>query len=126
MKKRVLSLLFAVSLVTIGCGAAESSIENGTGTSSVTEKVNESASNAELVEQSESTFVQQNESNKSTLSGTGEVIYYDPELVPSIPSYKVSDDFSNVTYHKYFAYLFEAEYDNEYNDTSLMRNALCC
>ncbi|MBP3274569.1 MAG: DUF3160 domain-containing protein, partial [Butyrivibrio sp.] len=58
------------------------------------------------------------------ISNAEETIYYDPDLVPSVPDYQVASDFSNVTYHKNFAYLFESEYDSEYNDTSKMRNAL--
>ena len=77
---------------------------------------------------SEDTAVPSTESaaDETAAEGTDEVgkIYYDPDLVPSVPDYKVEDDFSNVKYHKNFGYLFDPAYDNECTDTSLLRNAL--
>ncbi len=64
------------------------------------------------------------ESGTATEATADAEIYYDPNLVPSVPAYKVEPDFSNVKYHKYFAYLFDPEYDSDYNDTSILRNAL--
>jgi hypothetical protein len=132
MKKRVLSILLAISLVAVGCGAAESSKGNEDNIFARKAKELENAGNGASGESNEaSTTEQQAKSDDSQQSAPenaksdyDEVIYYDPNLVPSIPEYKVAEDFSNVTYHKYFAYLFESQYDSEYNDTSLLRNAL--
>ncbi|WP_158589482.1 DUF3160 domain-containing protein [Butyrivibrio sp. CB08] len=118
MKKRVLSMLLAVSLVVAGCGAA-GNVEQPQDTIQ-SESGEESSDEA----QTEVTSGQPDKPVSSLITDGEEVIYYDPDLVPSIPDYKVAADFSNVTYHKYFAWMFESEYDNEYNDTSKMRNAL--
>ncbi len=56
--------------------------------------------------------------------GDSEDIYYDESLVPSIPSYSVADDFSNVYYADKFASLFDPEYESEYNNVTALRDAL--
>ncbi len=121
MKKRVLSLILATALFASACGTARTpdqpaqspepdvaaQSQDATAQTPDTQAPSDASENADQVKEL-----------------TEEEIYYDPDLVPSVPAYKVEADFSNVKYHKYFAYLFDPEYDSEYNDTSLLRNAL--
>ncbi len=123
MKKRVLSMLLALSMVISACGAAGNTGDSGNEMSSE-DSVKAESTDGTSSEASQAHSGQPDKPVSSLISDTDEVIYYDPDLVPSVPDYKVLDDFSNVTYHKYFAYLFESEYDSEYNDTAAMRNAL--
>ena len=124
MKKRVLSMLLAISLVAAGCGAAGDITDVGNGASSGDEEQNLEPEEKTEAKESEKKTGQPENPVSSFITDQEEVIYYDPDLVPSVPEYKVASDFSNVTYHKNFAYLFESEYDSEYNNTALMRDAL--
>jgi hypothetical protein len=119
MKKKVLSLILSSTLFLSACGGAAAPAEA---------PVTDEGQQQEAAVTSEDTAVPSTESaaGETAAEGTDEVgkIYYDPDLVPSVPDYKVEDDFSNVKYHKNFGYLFDPAYDNEYTDTSLLRNAL--
>ncbi len=61
---------------------------------------------------------------RETLLGGQEEIYYDTSLVPSVEPYTVAPDFSNVEYAEEFAYLFDPQYDSEYNNATALRNSL--
>lgn len=123
MKKRVLSILLAVSLVATGCSSTGNLGDSENGQVSEDVPAGEDAGNsAEVLEPEDAAAPQK--AGTSLISNAEETIYYDPDLVPSVPEYQVASDLSNLTYHKNFAYLFESEYDSEYNDTSKMRNAL--
>jgi hypothetical protein len=124
MKKRVLSILLAMSLIAGGCGAAGEVSDVGNGVSSEDVPAGEDAGNGSDGAMDAGDDAAPQKTGTSLISNAEETIYYDPDLVPSVPEYQVASDFSNVTYHKNFAYLFESEYDSEYNDTSKMRNAL--
>ncbi|MBQ8031897.1 MAG: DUF3160 domain-containing protein [Butyrivibrio sp.] len=124
MKKRVLSMLLAISLIAGGCGAAGEVSDGGNAVSSEDVPAGEDAGNGSDGAMDAGDDAAPQKTGTSLISNAEETIYYDPDLVPSVPDYHVASDFSNVTYHKNFAYLFESEYDSEYNDTSKMRNAL--
>ncbi|MBP3782555.1 MAG: DUF3160 domain-containing protein [Butyrivibrio sp.] len=124
MKKRVLSMLLAMSLIAGGCGAAGEVSDVGNQVSSEDVPAAGDAGNGSDGAMDSGDDAAPQKTGTSLISNAEETIYYDPDLVPSVPDYQVASDFSNVTYHKNFAYLFESEYDSEYNDTSKMRNAL--
>jgi hypothetical protein len=56
---------------------------------------------------------------KTSLLGEEEETYYDPNIVPSVPSYSVNADFSNVVYEKDFNYLFFGD-----DEADALRNGL--
>ncbi|WP_051656824.1 DUF3160 domain-containing protein [Butyrivibrio sp. AE3004] len=92
----------------------------------VQEKEESTTSDAkENDEQSEEQAEKTDESlTNSTFLGSEEEIYYDANLKPSIPAYKVNDDFSNVEYDKMFDYKFNPEYTSEYNDPAKLKEML--
>lgn len=124
MKKRVLSMLLAISLVAGGCGAAGGVSDGENEVASEDVPAGEEAGSDSDEAGNAGNDAAPQKAGTSLISSAEETIYYDPDLVPSIPDYQVASDMSNITYHKNFAYLFEPEYDSEYNDTSKMRNAL--
>ncbi|MBP3277455.1 MAG: hypothetical protein J6M44_00720, partial [Butyrivibrio sp.] len=124
MKKRVLSMLLAMSLIAGGCGAAGEVSDVGNQVSSEDVPAAGDAGNGSDGAMDSGDDAAPQKTGTSLISNAEETIYYDPDLVPSVPEYQVASDLSNLTYHKNFAYLFESEYDSEYNDTSKMRNAL--
>ena len=104
MKKRIVSIVMAITMTMSLCGVA--------GCSS-TPNDPESASDSNSATNT-NTNVAQGTGTESAF-GYDEEIYYDPDLVPSIEPYKVADDFSNVVYHHYFDYMFDtsSEYGGE-------------
>jgi len=124
MKKRVLSMLLAISLVVAGCSSTGNlgNGENGEVSEDVPAGEDAGSDSDGALNTGDDAAPQK--AGTSLISNAEETIYYDPDLVPSVPDYQVASDMSNITYHKNFAYLFESEYDSEYNDTSKMRNAL--
>ncbi|MBE5829118.1 MAG: DUF3160 domain-containing protein [Butyrivibrio sp.] len=124
MKKRALSILLAMSLIAGGCGAAGEVSDVGNEVSSEDVPAAGDAGNGSDGDMDAGDDAAPQKTGTSLISNAEETIYYDPDLVPSVPEYQVASDLSNLTYHKNFAYLFESEYDSEYNDTSKMRNAL--
>ena len=124
MKKRVFAMVLSIALVMTGCGGAHTAGNGADETASQDATRTEETGDSSDDSNGGAGSGQPDKPVSSLISGAEETIYYDPDLVPSVPEYKVAADFSNVTYHKNFAYLFESEYDNDYNDTSLLRNAL--
>lgn len=124
-KKKLLSIMLASMMFLSACSAggkrAEEPLADNAAASDAAEEVSGSS---DLVISGVSDGDESAASGEDAAAESGEDIYYDTALVPSVPEYKVAADFSNVKYHKYFAYLFDPETDNEYNDTSLLRNAL--
>ena len=59
-----------------------------------------------------------------SLLGGEEEIYYDENLVPCVEPYTIAPDFSNVTYHPDYAYLFDPEYASEWRHPEQLRDAL--
>lgn len=59
-----------------------------------------------------------------SLLGDEEEIYYDESLVPCVEPYTIAPDFSNVTYHPDYAYLFDPQYKSDWNDPTPFRDAL--
>nr|WP_297766824.1 DUF3160 domain-containing protein [uncultured Butyrivibrio sp.] len=126
MKKRVLAMLLAVTMVT-GCSltpkepdtsadAENSETVSSTDVSTGNEKEDEAKADTEVVPVSTS--------GRTSLLGGEEVIYYDPDLVPSVPGYSVNPDFSNVVYNDNQKWTLDLEYQSEYNDVQSLRNAL--
>ncbi|MBE5823873.1 MAG: DUF3160 domain-containing protein [Butyrivibrio sp.] len=124
MRRRVLSMILAVALVATGCTSVGNPTDGETSVSSEDIPADGDAGNGSDGAMDAGDDAAPQKTGTSLISNAEETIYYDPDLVPSVPDYQVASDFSNVTYHKNFAYLFESEYDSEYNDTSKMRNAL--
>ena len=91
-----------------------------------TETDKEEKENETKVEQEENLSENSEEGTIMNVSllGDKEEIYYDENLVPSIPDYKVNDDFSNVVYDKKFDYLFNPENESEYNPVKDFRQSL--
>ncbi|MBE5826868.1 MAG: DUF3160 domain-containing protein [Butyrivibrio sp.] len=127
MKKRLIALLLTVSMVAAGCGAA------GTGTGSEgtddTDKaqVQQEQPDADPAADSQETTASAATTTnavKTSLLGDAEEIYYNELLKPCVEPYTIADDFSNVVYADRFANWFEPEYDSEYNNTALLREAL--
>ncbi|WP_408069747.1 DUF3160 domain-containing protein [Butyrivibrio sp. JL13D10] len=81
-------------------------------------------------EETEETAENNNEETESgkvintSILGDKEEIYYDENLVPSIPDYKVNDDFSNVVYDDKFSYMFDTKEESEYNHPIAFRQGL--
>ncbi len=124
MRRRVLSMILAVALVATGCTSAGNPTGGETSVSSEDVPADGDAGNTSAEAGDPGDVAAPVKAGTSLISNAEETIYYDPDLVPSVPEYQVAADLSNLTYHKNFAYLFESEYDSEYNDTSKMRNAL--
>lgn len=124
MRKRVLSVLLAISLVVAGCSSTGDLGNSESGVVSEDAPAGEDAGSDVSEAGGSGNVAAPEKTGTSLITDAEEVIYYDPDLVPSVPDYQVASDLSNVTYHQNFAYLFEPEYDSEYNDTSKMRNAL--
>ncbi|WP_051209024.1 DUF3160 domain-containing protein [Butyrivibrio sp. WCD3002] len=59
-----------------------------------------------------------------SLLGDSEEKYYDETIVPSVPDYKVAEDFSNVEYADKFSYFFDPAEDTSYNHVNELREAL--
>jgi hypothetical protein len=124
MRRRVLSMILAVALVATGCTSAGNPTDGETSVSSEDVPADGDAGNTSAEAGDPGDVAAPVKAGTSLISNAEETIYYDPDLVPSVPEYQVASDLSNLTYHKNFAYLFESGYDSEYNDTSKMRNAL--
>ncbi|MBO4912799.1 MAG: DUF3160 domain-containing protein [Butyrivibrio sp.] len=117
MKKRVVVFLMTLSVALSGCSFPKV----GGNTASDASSVSVSGEKTETTETDVNTSVA---SGKVYLLGDSEKKYYDENLVPSIPSYSVKEDFSNVVYNSHQASRFELEYQSEYNDVIGIRNAL--
>lgn len=126
MKKRVLAMLLAVTMVT-GCGLTPGE-QVSTGEDKLSEEkekeVQDTDKNASDSTQTGTQVEPVSASGKTGLLGGEEVIYYDPDLVPSVPSYSVNSDFSNVIYNENQKWTFDMEYQSDYNDVQSIRQAL--
>ena len=125
MKRRVLSMLLSMTMLCTACGAAGNSTnEQPGGQDQAAQEASEDAGSA-----SDQTETGDSSSTAAigklpSLLGDEEEIYYDEALVPSVEPYTIAPDFSNVTYHPDYAYLFEPQYKSEWNDPTLLRDAL--
>ncbi|WP_051204364.1 DUF3160 domain-containing protein [Butyrivibrio sp. VCD2006] len=153
MKKKIVSMLLVLSMTISGCTASttqgntsenqQTSSENETKeeanaeqsveeTKDETEQTEESANKEEAKQTDEAASSDDGEAAGNSeykaislsLLGDKEEIYYDENLVPSIPAYSVEKDFSNVEYDKRFESLFNTEYESEYNNVTEFKNKL--
>ncbi|MBQ6589285.1 MAG: DUF3160 domain-containing protein [Butyrivibrio sp.] len=115
MKKKVLVIVLSLAMLT-ACGKA--------GSVSTEQPQNATNDASQTVTSEEKTDVSEKESaetqvvplsSKASILGDEEIIYYDPNLVPSIPSYTVEPDLSNVVIHPSLDYTFNMEHEDEYN-----------
>ena len=115
MKKKVLAIVLSLAMLT-ACGKA--------GSVSTEQPQNATNDASQTVTSEENTDVSEKESaetqvvplsSKASILGDEEIIYYDPNLVPSIPSYTVEPDLSNVVIHPSLDYTFNMEHEDEYN-----------
>ncbi len=115
MKKKVLAIVLSLAMLT-ACGKAGSvrteQPQNATNDASQTVTSEEKTDVSEK-ESAETQVVPL--SSKASILGDEEIIYYDPNLVPSIPSYTVEPDLSNVVIHPSLDYTFNMEHEDEYN-----------
>ena len=123
MKKRVLAMLLAVTMVS-GCSSVPAPQDQNA--SAETTKSDDEGKEEKKEDQTQAgTEVQSlSTGTRTSLLGDEEVIYYDPNLVPSIPAYSVNPDFSNVVYNANQAWTLGLEYQSEYNDVESLRKAL--
>ncbi len=98
--------------------------KNDTSADSEAEVQDEDAEDGSENEDAESDSSEGIKVNNVYLLGDKEEIYYDENLVPSVPAYKVADDFSNVEYDERFDYIFNPENASEYNDPGKLRDML--
>ncbi len=111
MKKRVLAIIIA-SVMIAGCGANKTPEAQNPAEES-TEAVTESEKEPEKEPETAQETTVKTEKRMSLL-GTDEVIYYDQNLVPSVPSYTIEEDLSNVVINPDLQYRFDPE--NTYFD----------
>jgi hypothetical protein len=127
MKRRVISILLSVSMLCTACSLGGNTAQDQPADQSqdqATQEAGEDAPAADAQTQSVESTGTAAVGKLPSLLGDEEEIYYDESLVPSVEPYAVAPDFSNVTYHPDYAYLFEDQYKSEWNDPSLLRNAL--
>ncbi|MBP3824627.1 MAG: DUF3160 domain-containing protein [Butyrivibrio sp.] len=132
MKRRVLSMLLSMTMLCTACGAAGNSTNEQSGGETQDQAAQEASEDADGAAQTDTSANAQQDGASNTsatgklpsLLGDEEEIYYDEALVPSVEPYEVAPDFSNVTYHPDYAYLFEPQYKSEWNDPTLLRDAL--
>ncbi len=131
MKKKVVSVVLSLALLTGGCGSAALDNSDSAGTEESTAQIIEGESKdggfsdkyangfdedvSKDKDESENQAESALDTNRISLMGSGNDIYYDPDLVPSIPEYKVADDFSNVVYANKFEGLFNPDYEFAYD-----------
>ena len=147
MKKKIVSMLMILSMVLSGCTQSanngnvqempaekEKAVEDKADTAT-DESASDTEESAEEVseESAEDVSVEEpvTESKGSdyqvmslSLLGDKEEIYYDKDLVPSVPAYSVAKDFSNVEYDPKFESLFNEEYESEYNNVTEFKKML--
>ena len=129
MKRRVLSMLLSMTMLCTACGAAGNSASEQPGVQTQDQVAQEASEDADGAAQADTSANTQQGDASSTaaigklpsLLGDEEEIYYDEALVPSVEPYTIAPDFSNVTYHPDYAYLFEPQYKSEWNDPTLLR-----
>ena len=91
MKRRLVGLLLALSVMMSGCSFAENGENAASDASSV------AASSVEVDNTGAATDQSPNAAGgKLYLLGESEEKYYDENLTPAVPSYSVKEDFSNV------------------------------
>ncbi len=97
-------------------------------TDEIPENETENTDNAEVDQDSTKEASNQADSGfkatKVSLLGDTEEKYYDESIVPSVPAYKVAEDFSNVEYADKFSYFFDPAEDSSYNHVNELREAL--
>lgn len=125
MKKRILaSLLIAVMLVGCGRNGTVSSDQTGNEASTAPQTEAVEKTDAEVSDSSNGEAQVVSVVSKASLLGDEETIYYDPNLVPSVPSYKVEEDLSNVVIHPNLQYVLDPNEENEYNHPAEVRRLL--
>lgn len=126
MKKRVLSILLVMAMLT-GCQklTPATPLEQDDGaTEGTSAAVADSGTEKEDSTKAGTSVQNVVAGSRSSLLGNEEVIYYDPNLVPSVPAYSVNADFSNVVYNANQAWTLDLEYQSEYNNVQGLRQAL--
>ncbi|MCR4903813.1 MAG: DUF3160 domain-containing protein [Butyrivibrio sp.] len=123
-RKSFISLLLTTSLILCSCTGISSNSQdsNGSGKSSTTAESSD-FSDASYTSSSEESKNQQENieqeainqesitSDRNFLFGSGEKIYYNEDLVPSVPHYTVAEDLSNVYVNENFESIFSGEYE---------------
>ncbi|MBO4456653.1 MAG: DUF3160 domain-containing protein [Butyrivibrio sp.] len=114
MKKRVVSAIIALSMLTVSCGSTEIIVGDESGSASSNLGAPRIEDNAVAGSEGPISFM-----------GEEEEIYYDKDLVPSIPAYAVASDLSNVKYVPDLEGMLNMQYeDEETHRVSKLRNAL--
>lgn len=128
MKKRVLSVILSAVLLT-GCGisATESGQEVPNQEASEVDTQNSSDASdtsQETADTSDSEKSDAGDAAKKSLLGEEETIYYNPDIVPSVPDYTVEKDLSNVVLNQNQRYTFFPDYESIYFDAAKVRDLI--
>ena len=125
MKRKILVSILALTVMASGCSFGQNIEENNGATATVSGSTeNAGAENVSDQNENSGEGALVSVAQGPTLLGDSEVKYYDENLVPSIPSYSVNEDFSNVVLNPNQDYLFNPERESEYNDVTAHRKAL--
>lgn len=136
MKKRIVAILLSAAVIVGGCSstpeqpAGDQNDEGAAETSAESSKENTSAdNNADAADDAAKESTVNDASDEAYVVGTSflgdsEEIYYDKNLVPSVESYKIADDFSNVYIPERFEYMFDDANESEYYHVSDFKNML--
>ena len=127
MKNKVICVVLAISLLTVGCGTTavepadtDSSAQPSDAEQSVSEQVTTDVDAKEADASGADAYALVN----TSLLSDEEEMYYDTSIVPSVEPYSVRSDFSNVVYDDYFEYYFDLANHSEYNNVKGLRDAL--
>ncbi len=118
MKRRLVGLLLALSVMMSGCSFA------GNGENAASDASSVAASSVEVDNTGAATDQSPNAAGgKLYLLGESEEKYYDENLTPAVPSYSVKEDFSNVVLNSRQTE-FDPANQSEYSDVASRRKAL--
>ena len=118
MKKRVLAVILTAAMLT-GCSSVgDMSTDPSESASDQNTVASKEDNKADTENPSGSANAGVNIvpiSTKESLLGSEETIYYDKDLVPSIPEYKVEPGLANVVIHPNLRYRLDMAEESEYN-----------
>ena len=121
MKKRVLATLLAVVMVMSGCGSTPK-VEETTG--DISDTKTEEKTESEIKDSDDGIKADASTDEPAAEAVSGEEVYYDVNLVPSVEPYKVADDFSNVEYEDDFDSWFNPSHEYAADNAAQLRQAL--
>lgn len=111
-RKSIISLCLTTSLVLCSCSGNQTIQESPDQSNSQNTSTNEvtAASTQESTATESENTLETGSSVRNFFLGNEETIYYNPDLVPSVPQYEVAADLSNVDINKNLSWFFSGEY----------------